>query len=535
MKRWLAWGIPALILVALLVWRFSVRGAAEAQVGRAQGARGGAAPQVEVTPATHRLIVQQIQTVGNVASPFKVEISPKTTGRIDFLQVREGDPVNAGQVLLGIDPSDLNGAVVQAEANVAEARSRLAQAKITQGATDVGVSSQIKQQKAGVTSAKADLDQVRRNYESQIQQAQAQVNAASSAVDNAQKALDKETATLANAQIKYDRTLNLYKQGFIAAQDVDDARTALDVQKGSVGVANAVLGSAKSQLNAQQQNLAIVKRKGLSDIADSQAKASQANATLEVAQANRSQSPAYRENIAALQSAVDAAIAGLNQAESRLKDTKVSSSISGIVTARKADPGALASPGTPVLEVQFLDWVYVTTPVPVEASGQIHEGQTATITFDSLPGQTFTGTITNINPAADQQSRQFNISVRLENPKHILRPGMYARVAIELARVDAKVVVPREALKTNPDGTTTVTVVDDDKVAHVRTVKLGVSDDKGNQILDGVNPGEKVVILTYGTIKDGQKVALGSANAPGGGQGKGGKRGGRRKPAGGGQ
>lgn len=527
MKKWLSWGIPALVLIALLVWRFNVRGAAEAQVGRAQGTRSGAATQVEVAAATHRVMVQQIQAVGNVASPFKVEISPKTTGRIEFLQVREGDPVRAGQVLLGIDPSDLNGAVVQAEANVAEARSRLAQAKITQGATDVGVSSQIKQQKAGVTSAKADLDQVKHNYESQVQQAQAQVNAATSAVENAQKALDKEIATLANAQTKYERTLNLYKQGFIAAQDVDDARTAVDVQKGSVGVANAVLSSAKSQLNAQQQNLSIVKRKGISDIADSQAKASQANATLEVAQANRSQSPAYRENIAALQSAVDAALAGLNQAESRLKDTKVSSSISGIVTARKADPGALASPGTPVLEVQFLDWIYVTAPVPVEVSAQIYKGQTAKITFDSLPGQAFAGTITNINPAADQQSRQFNVSVRLENPKHILRPGMYARVSIELGRVDAAVVVPREALKINPDGTTSVTVVGDDNVAHVHTVKLGVSDDKGNQILDGVNPGEKVVILTYGTIKDGQKVSLGSANAPAGAAKKGGRRGGQ--------
>ncbi|HVT13729.1 MAG TPA: efflux RND transporter periplasmic adaptor subunit [Fimbriimonadaceae bacterium] len=537
MKKWLAWGIPAVIVVALVAWRFYVRAGTEGATSRTQGMRRGAAAMVEVAPAGSRVIVQQIESVGDVEAPFKVEISPKSAGRINFLQVREGDPVKAGQVILKIDPSDLQGAVVQAEANVAEARSRLAQAKITQNATDIGVTSQIKQQKAGVTSAQADLEQVKRNYESQVQQAQAQANAAQAAVENAQKALDKENANLNNAQIKYDRTVSIYKQGFIAAQDVDDAKTALEVEKGAVGVAQAVLASAKSQFNAQQQNLQIVKRKGISDIADSQAKASQANATLEVAKANRSQTPAYKENIAALQSAVDAAIAGLNQAKAKLADTVIRSSITGTVTARKADPGALASPGSPVLEVQFLDWVYVTTSIPVDSSGSIHQGQMADIQFDALPGRTFRGTITNLNPAADPQSRQFSLSVRLNNPDHILRPGMYARVTIEIGRVKAAVVVPREALKTNPDGSTTVTVVDDKNIAHVRTVKLGVSDDKGDQILEGVQPGEKVVILTYSPLKDGQQVTMGS---PGGasGKGSGGRSGSRRgqgRPGGSGQ
>ncbi|HWA82134.1 MAG TPA: biotin/lipoyl-binding protein [Fimbriimonadaceae bacterium] len=324
MKKWLVWGVLALIVVALVVWRFRIRATTEGAT-RTQVRRGGAA-MVEVTPATGRVIVQQIESVGDVESPFKVEISPKSTGRISYLQVREGDPVKSGEVILKIDPSDLQGAVVQAEANVAEARSKLAQAKITQNANDIGITSQIKQQKASVTSAQADLEQVKRNYESQVQQAQAQVNAAKASVDNAQKGLDKENANLQNAQVKYDRTVNIYKQGFIAAQDVDDAKTALEVEKGAVGVAQAVLASAKSQLNAQQQNLAIVKRKGISDIADSQAKASQANATLEVAKANRSQSPAYQENIAALQSSVDAAIAALNQATAKLSDTVIRSS-----------------------------------------------------------------------------------------------------------------------------------------------------------------------------------------------------------------
>lgn len=538
MKKWLLWGIPAVLLIALVAWRFSVRGASQPQAGAGagggagrRGAGGGAS--VEVAPVASRQIIVSLQSVGNIESPYKVEVSPKSAGRINFLELREGDPVTAGQVLFKIDPSDLQGAVNQAQANVAEARSRLAQAKITQGSNNVGITSQIKQQKAGVASAAADLNQVQRNYDAQVETAQAQVNAANSAVKNAQANLQKEEASLTNAQTKYDRTYNLYLQRFIAAQDVDDARTAVEVQKGVVGVAQGQVDAAKSQLNVQQQNLTIVKRKGQSDIEASKAKLTQARATLEVATANRSQTPAYQENLAALQAAVDAAIGQLNQAQSRLGDTVVRSSISGTVTARKADPGALASPGSPVLEVQYLDWLYVTTSIPVEASTQVHAGQMAQITFDALPGRKFEGPITNLNPAADTANRQFGLRVRLANADHSLRPGMYGQVTIVTQTVDAQAVVPREAIKTNPDGTSTVTVVDQDNTAHVRPVKLGVSDDKGVQITDGVQKGDKVVVLSYTPVRDGQKVIVGKpggqagqgrrGGARGGGQGRGGQ------------
>lgn len=517
------WGIPALILIGLIIWRFSTRGSAQAQLGRAGAGRGASA--VQVATASSRIIIQSLQSVGNIESPYKIEISPKTAGRIEYLQAREGDVVTPGEVLLKIDPSDLRGALLQQMASAAEARSRLAQAKITQGSTNVGVTSQIQQQQAGLGSSQANYNQVVQNYNAQVAAAQAQVSASQSGVANAQAALNKENSNLANAQTKYDRTYNLYKQGFAAAQDVDDAKTTLEVQKGSVGVAQAQLAAARSQLDAQQQNLSIVKRKGVSDIAASKAALTQSKATLQVATANRSQMPAYQQNLAALQSQVDAAAAQVNQAQSKLSDTVIRSTIAGTVTARKADPGALATPGTPVLEVQYLDWLYVTATLPIDSSSQIHSGQIAQITIDALPGKTFEGAITNINPAADPQSRQFGLKVKLDNKDHVILPGMYARLNIVTNKVKASVVVPREALKTDSSGATTVTVVDKGNVAHVMPVKLGASDDKGTEILEGIEPGDKVVVLAYTPVKDGQKVTLGDPNAAKGGKGKGGKAG----------
>ncbi len=537
MKKVLLWGIPAVILLALVGWRFSIRASGNSSgdsgkqkggaPGRGGGGGGKSAPSVEVVPTASRTIIQSIQSVGNVESPDKLEVAPKTSGRITLLQVREGDPVKPGDVLLKIDPGDLEGAVLQQEASVADARSRLAQAKMTQGSTNVGITSQIQQQQAAVGSAQANYAQVKQNYSAQVAGAQAQVNAAQSAVANAQAALEKENANLANAQTKFDRTNSLYKQGYIAAQDVDDARTALEVEKGSVQVASAQVSAAKSQLAAQQQNLLIAQRKGISDIAASRAGVLQAQASARSAVANRAQGPAYQENLAALQAQVDAALAQLKQAQSRLSDTVVRSTIAGIVTARKADPGALASPGSPVIEVQYLDWLYVTTTIPIDYTSQIHSGQTANITLDGLPGKTFSGPISNINPAADPQSRQFQVRIKLDNRDHEIRPGMYARVSIVTGQVDAKVVVPREAVLTASDGSSTVVVVDSDNIAHVRPVRLGISDGQGVQILDGVQAGDQVVVLTFNPLKEGQKVAVakpgssGDSNTSGGAKGSG--------------
>jgi HlyD family secretion protein len=572
LKKWLLWGIPAAILIGLLVWRFKNMpevaaggpgggGAPGGGAGRASGAGGaggtrgtggatgpgggggrGGPAAVEVAAAGPRTITVTLQTVGNVESPYKIQVSPKTTGRIEYLEAREGDPVTKGQVLLRIDPAELQGAANQAAANVAEERSRLAQAKITQGSTNVGISSQIKQQQAAVASALADLNQVKRNYDAQVQAAQSQVNSAESVVKNALANLDQQNANYQNAQTKYERVLNLYKQGFIAAQDVDDAKTAVAVQKGAVGVAQGQVDSARSQLNVQKQNLTIAQRKGTADIAASSAKLTQARATLDVANANRSQTPAYKENLAALQSSVNAALGQLQQAQSRLRDTVVRASISGVVTARKADPGGLATPGTGVLEVQFMDWLYVTATIPIESGASIHEGQEAEITFDSIPGKTFTGPISNINPAADPLSRQFSIRIRLANPSRALRPGMYARVGIVTSKVKAPVVVPREAVKTDSEGKSTVTVVDEESVAHTRDVILGVGDAKGVEVKEGVKAGDKVVTLSNSPPREGQKVMLGGGRGrrPGsqdgttGGQGTGSPSG-RRQGAEGGE
>ena len=520
MKRWFYLGIPLILLLALIGWKVVDKKKADQKLAAAQKAKSSAPANVRTATAGPRDILQVVQTVGSVQSPYDVKLSPKTAGPITFLQVREGDLVKAGQVLVKIDPSEARGEVLQNEANVAEAQQRLAQAQITQAPTVVGVNTNIYQQKAAVASSAADLNQVNAAYDLNIAVAkatvtdsQAKVSAAQSAVTNAKAQVESAQATFKDATTKYNRTESLFKQNFIAAQDVDDAKAAVDVAKAAVDVANGQLQSAQQAVTSAQAvlasseaNLRVVAEKGKSDIQDSRAKLTQNRQSLKLAASNRAQAPAYQANLDALRSAVTVARGQLGQAQSHLSDTDLVSPIDGTVTARALDPGGIATPGTPVVTVEYNKWVYVNASIPVEQSDQIYAGQNASITFDALTGQTFEGKINQVNASADPTSRQFNILIRLDNPKGILRTGMFGRVTIVTKKVPAPVTVPLEAVTTNADGTTTVTIVDKDSVAHVTPVKLGMQDSQGYQVLSGVNAGDQVVVLAYSAVQDGKEV-----------------------------
>ena len=531
MKRLLYVLIPAVVLGGLIAWRFQLKTADKKQQAQAAQARKTAAPTVNVGVAETRDIVHNFDGVGSVEAPFNVKISSKVTGLIQYLQVREGDAVKAGDVIARIDPSQVQALVAQNQAAVAEAQSRLAQAAVTANATSVNVESQVRQQQAAVNTAKANYSQVQGNFDATVAAAQAAVTDAEGKVASAKAVIANTEATIrsaqanvTNAQVRYNRTNGLYKQGFVAAQDVDDARTTVNVQVAALNVtqsqrdaARSALDSANAQLTSAQQQVSIVTKKGKSDIEAAASAVKQAQAALDFARANTSQRPAYQANLQALRAAVTAAQATLQNAQAQLSDTVLRSTINGFVTARYADPGTVMTAGSPIVSIESEKLVYVDVPIPEEIRRSVKVGEAATALFDAYPGQKFEGKITELNPAADPQSRQFTLRVTLANAQNLVKPGMFGRVTFETNRVNSAVVVPREAVKTGKAGAT-VAVIGQDSVAHVRKVQTGAQDTLGIQIVNGVQAGEQVVVLTLNPVKDAQKVKVApSAPPPNGG------------------
>ncbi len=500
MARWVRVLAPVLVLAVLIVWRIDQKRTEDKAQADQRAMRMKAPAVVTLASAQVRDLASTFEATGSVEAPLSVKIAPKITGRIDYLEVREGDRVHKGQVLVRIDDSQVEASVQQAAAALAEAQYRLAQAKLGQNSADVSVDTQIRQQKAAKASAQADYNQSVKNYEAQLADAQAKIDAAKAGTRSAQ-------ANLQNAKIKYERAQTLFKKGFVAQQQVDDAQAALEVQQASLEVTEQQLSSAKQQYS-------ITKERADADREAAKAKLEQAKASVEYAEANTSQKSAYRQSLDALRAGVDAAKASLASAKANRSDTVLKSPLDGFVTGRYSDPGAIASPTQPILAVQFVKQVWVSISVPDSVCTKIHIGQPATIRFDAIPNREFAANVIQINPSADPQSRQFTVRVVMSNANGLLKPGMFAHVSLQTDRVANAVVVPREAVKRDRLGAY-VMAPDAQRKATRIAVTTGAEDTDFVSITSGLEPGQKVVTISSSPVREGQMLM------EGGGKGRG--------------
>ncbi len=524
MKRWLIALIPIFGLGALVSWRLQLVAADTAAKEKVKSERGKTAPLVSVTPAVVRDYSRTYTAIGTIESPHIVPIASKVSGRLMFLTAREGDRVTTGQLLARIDASEVDADVRREKAALAEARSRLAQAQLTQGSTDVGIDSQIRQREAAVTSANADMVQAQETNVGELEEAAAavrdvigRIQSAEAGISSAQADIRSAQANLENAQVKLGRVQALFNQGFIAAQDVDDARTTVSVHKSTVDAvmskrnsAQAQRASAEAQKVSAERRVDVVRSRGKANIEAARAKVAEAKAALDVAQANVSQRPAYRAGIAALSANVAASHAAVLQAEARRSETELRSPLDGFVTARTLDPGAMASPGQPILTVQALSQVWMTASVPEDVSRKVTVGMPAEIELDGLPEKRISGHVVQVNPSADVLSRQFTIRVGLSNAGAAIKPGMFGRVHLVVERILGAVMIPREAVKDTLAGRT-VTVVGVDGKAEIRQVVIGASDPTGYVVQSGLAGGENVIVMSAGAIKDGANVRVNAA------------------------
>jgi RND family efflux transporter MFP subunit len=535
MKRWLLAGLPVILLGGLIGWRLRLNSADANKQAGARAARSQSAPVVALARPTVRDIVRTLDAIGTVESAQSVAVASKVSGRIRFLEVREGDEVRRGQTLVQLDPTEVEGEVRQQRANLTQARERLSQARLTEVSAGVSVSTQIRQQAAALTSAQAEERQARETFSSEVGAAQADVadrqgRVASAGADiaDAEAAVEVARANLANARAKLQRTQRLVDRGFVSAQALDDARTVVEVQMSQVNAASSRLtgaraqhASAVAQQQASERQLEIVRARGQADIDSAAARVAQATAALELARANTAQTSAYRANLAALRASVGAAEGSVRSAEARRAETTIVAPADGFVTARQMDPGAMATPGATIVVVQDVRRLWVTIPAPEETGVRLRPGMRADVRFDAYPGRTSQGSVTHINAAADAASRQFMVRIGLDNRDRAIKPGMFARVSLVVDRSSGALVVPREAVRRSRDGAT-VTVVGADMVARTRKVVTGAEDPQGIQIVSGLTAVDRVVTMSAMPIKDGRKVRPEGSRPGGATQGRGG-------------
>lgn len=203
----------------------------------------------------------------------------------------------------------------------------------------------------------------------------------------------------------------------------------------------------------------------------------------------------------ALPAQVAQARANLALAQSAYNDSLIKATFSGQVTARNANPGEMASSAVPVISLVNLDKVVVKTYVPESLINQLKQKQK--IKVSAVSERPLTGTIASLAPAADPANGSFAVKIQIENPRHILKPGMFASAEF-IPSLKESLLVPREAVVKDANKDIVWTVKEGR--AKKKEVKTGESDGKMIVIASGLAEGEEVVIAGQENLEENTRV-----------------------------
>ena len=359
--------------------------AAKEKAGQAQAANQPA--PVDVITAKPETVLQLVPVTGSLQALQTVELLPRISARVISVAGREGDVVQAGQVVAQLDTADLSRQVEQSRSNVETARSRLSQAQTnyqTQLTTsDVAVRDAQEQLRA----AQAQLALTRRPQRSQ------EVVVAENNVKTAQANYDK-------AKSDRQRYEQLFKEGATAAITLDQYVTQEKV--------------AQANLSSAQQQLTIAREGGRTEnIRAQEAQVARIRQALRQAQANRANISVRRDDIESAKASLAQAQAALGVSEQALGDASLRSPITGVIADRKIEPGQLAAPGSSVAQIVALNTVYFEAQINEQDVARVRQGQPVQVSLDAYPNRTFTGVVAKLNPTGNTTGRTFNARVEI--------------------------------------------------------------------------------------------------------------------------
>jgi Cu(I)/Ag(I) efflux system membrane fusion protein len=164
----------------------------------------------------------------------------------------------------------------------------------------------------------------------------------------------------------------------------------------------------------------------------------------------------------------------------------------GVIAKLGVRHGMFVTPATEIMSIANLDTVWVLAEVLERQATWVEAGQTASVSFDYLPGTVIKGKIDYVYPELDPKTRTLRVRLRFDNNSMRLRPNMFAHVTIEGQKVGAVVHVPREALIRGGVGNRVVVDLGEGRYVAKR-VLVGIESGDRIAIRRGLSAGDRVV------------------------------------------
>jgi HlyD family secretion protein len=234
--------------------------------------------------------------------------------------------------------------------------------------------------------------------------------------------------------------------------------------------------------------------------------------------------------------ALDLARAQTAQSEARLKElrinlanTNVVSPTDGFVSVRHVDPGAWVSQNAPVASVVDISSLRLVANVVEKDLKAVNPGDRAEVEVDAYPGEKFNGRIARVAPILDPATRTASMEIEIPNPENRLKPGMYAKVTLEVDSRENVLLVPKIAL-VDSEGQRGIYQPNDENRAQFKPVTVGLEDNQKAEIREGLLEGDVVISTGAGALRRNDQLLVAGGDGPSGGgpgaqKGPGGKRG----------
>jgi membrane fusion protein (multidrug efflux system) len=350
-----------------------------------------------------------------------IPMASRVGGTALKVPVEDNQVVEAGTVLVEIDPRDYQVAVDKARAELADAEAAAITAQSNVPITSTTATS-------SVGAAQSSLEQARGGTEA----AAREVDVSRARLVAAQARLREAEANSARTARDVERLRGLLAKDEVSQQQFDAAVSAADAAK-------AAADTVRAQITEAEAGIRMAESRQMQATAGEQ----QARSALQGTQTAPEQVTAMRARASSAQARVEQAKATLAQAELNLAYTVVKSPVKGIVSKKNVNPGQVLQPGQPVMALVQIDDLWITANFKETQLEKMRPGQRVTVDVDATGGKDLTGHVDSIAAATGARFsllppenatgnfvkvvQRVPVKIVLEpgqDPEHLLRPGM---------------------------------------------------------------------------------------------------------------
>jgi HlyD family secretion protein len=454
----------------------------------------------------------------------RATVAAEVAGRLLGLALKPGDRVTAGQVLARVYRTDLEAEAQKAAAGVAEARREVTALEAQLPLQESTVAAQTRQAAMALAEARAKRDRVQAGSRpEEIDRAQAQLAAAEADLERlrsgarpqeirqAEAALREADAEVEVARKAAARLTRLVEQGVAAAKERERAEADFTRAEGARDAAREVLdllrqGSRPEEIRAQearvrdaQSQLTLLRRGARpEEIREADAGVAQAEAKLAEANAQRRAVAVTTEQVRAARERLQGAEAAARAARALQGQTVVRAPISGTVAKLIAASGEVLQPGAPIAELENQSALRLLLQVPAAHQSRLWPGLPVAVSLPHQPGVQVQGRLRVIDPQVEASTGTLTAEAWLPNADQRLRSGMAVTAEVSVRPGAPFPVVPAQAVSAMEGDQSVYRLDSKDHKIHRTKVRLGRERGDSVQILDGLQPGDRV-------LKDGHR------------------------------